>query len=428
MSRVTIRVPERGRSDEVPGHLWKELSRQPRFWVLVERGVLKVEQLSAGRVRLYGSSYVGIADVSEDFTIEAHEKVPGAVASLLRAATGVDFRTERLASPASELGPLIALIVSQFVESVRRYASRGRDFRYALEPRVGSLIGGRLDVTRTVRLRARGLAHLAAFEKNTIVFDVPINKTILAALAEVEHVAKLIPIPGETLTAARAMALLFADCRDSGVLFGRREDAARTAESLAAGAKDQLVADVLSLAAVILSHESFEREDAPTSKRVPRAWFLNLENVFEKAVRAMLARSLGAAATVQAGRKEPQPIFPSQPNTHRANPDIVVLAAGKAVLIGDVKYKEWSGSASASDIYQLLVHASAFGVEAAVLVYPHDRLEVRDLGTSVTGTRVRLCAVNLAQLGVDPGVISASILGTGSFAAAATAKAGGTHV
>lgn len=49
----TIRVPERGNAD-VSSAAWKGVSRSPVFWNLVERGVVSVEHLRAGRVRFCG--------------------------------------------------------------------------------------------------------------------------------------------------------------------------------------------------------------------------------------------------------------------------------------------------------------------------------------------------------------------------------------
>lgn len=393
----TIRVPERGNAD-VSSAAWKGVSRSPVFWNLVERGVVSVEHLRAGRVRFCGGCYVGRSRVSDDVVLELHEKVPGSLASLLRFASGTDFRVEHVPGPASELGALIALLVAHFVESVRRYAARGRQFEYEKESMKGSLVGGRLDITRTIRLWARGLRHLAAFDKNVVSFDLPINRTVLAALREVERIGKLVSLPRDVVARVRAMAMLFDDCRNVEVLFGTRSDAARRADSLAASASDRVTADMLALAAIILSNESFEH-DSTHGGVAPRSWFLNLETLFERAVRATMRSSLGSRGVVSSGRSAPLPIFPSKPDVFRANPDLVVRLIDTAeVFVGDVKYKQWAGVPGASDVYQLLVHAAAFDSGKAFLVFPFEEFDARSLGDAVTGASVTTYGVDVREL------------------------------
>lgn len=395
-SLQSIRVPERGTVD-VPPAAWWEMSRSAVFWNLVERGVVAVEQLRGGRVRLNGGCYVGRSRLTQEIVLETHEKVAGSLAALLSFASGTDFRVEQVPGPSSDLGPLIALLVTQFVESVRRYAARGRQFQYEKLSTKGSLLGGRLDVTRTTRLWARGLKHLAAFDKNVVSFDLPINRTVLAALREIERIGRLVQLPRGVVARGRAMAMLFDDCRNPEVLYGARSEAARRAESLAESESDKAAADMLALAGIILAHESFEHE--PTHRgSAPRSWFLNLESLFERAVLATMRAKL-RLGEVSSGRSAPPPIFPHRKTIFRANPDLVIRQQGNASpCIGDVKYKQWSGLPPASDIYQLLVHASAFGAKRGFLVFPTDNFETRNLGDAVTGTRVTIYGLDVRVL------------------------------
>src|SRR5690606_21543821 len=64
----------------------------------------------------------------------------------------------------------------------------------------------------------------------------------------------------------------------------------------------------------------------------------------------------------------------------------------------DVKYKTWTGAAAAADMYQLLVHCSAFDCNHAFLVYPADHFAVRNLGLAATGAAVHLFALDLRDL------------------------------
>jgi 5-methylcytosine-specific restriction endonuclease McrBC regulatory subunit McrC len=389
-----IRVQERGQL-EVSGPLWTELARSSTLWKLVDQGVLRVEARGRGRARLIGGCYVGRARISDDVVLEMHEKTPGSLAALLRYTSGLDFNIKEAPSPSTDLGDLVGLLIASFIDAVRRYASNGRQFQYKQIPQTGSLIGGRLQVTRTCYLRARGLKHLACFDRSVISYATSVNRSLLAALREIEKVSKLVQLSTDLVARARSMAMVFDDCRDADVLFGMRESAAATALALAGSTSDRKIADMLSLAAIILSHESFEN-DVPIQGTSPRSWFLNLETLFERALRSVANESMRDTGDVVSGRSAPQPIFVESPEMFKANPDFVVRIAGfGCAAIGDAKYKLWHELPSASDLYQLLVHGRAYSTNEVFFIYPNETFEVRHLGTSVTGARVRLYAIDV---------------------------------
>jgi 5-methylcytosine-specific restriction endonuclease McrBC regulatory subunit McrC len=393
---TTIVVPERGTA-EISRAVWRGLSENEPFWHLVDREVLAVERLRAGGARLSGGCYVGRASITKDLAIEIREKVSGSLSALLQFAVGRDFRVEPHAGPSSEIGPLIALLIVHFVDAVRRYAGRGRRLHYRQLRLNGSLIGGRLDMTRTIRLRARGLRHLAAFEKQEVSFDVPVNRAVLAALQEIPRIAQLVELPENVVAKARSLALLFEDCRSADVIFGPRLEAARRSDALASAERDEDVADMLALATVLLSHESFDvggSREGPS----PRSWFLNLETLFERAVRECLGEVLAGVGTASSGRGAPMPIFVSRPDVYRANPDLVLRFGDGGILVGDVKYKAWDDVPAASDVYQLLVHAAAFGARRAFLVFPSEEFKMHPFGDAATGTELRLFGLDVRDL------------------------------
>lgn len=71
------------------------------------------------------------------------------------------------------------------------------------------------------------------------------------------------------------------------------------------------------------------------------------------------------------------------------------------MTVGDVKYKSWAGSASAPDLYQLLVHAKTYDAERCFLVYPHDTFGVKRLGVASTGCDTWLFTVDVRALESD---------------------------
>jgi 5-methylcytosine-specific restriction endonuclease McrBC regulatory subunit McrC len=396
MPLSVVKIPERGSMD-LPNALWAEIQSNSHFRSLGQRGIFSVEWTSAGTTRLSGQCYVGRAIIGREIVLELEEKIPGSLVSLVTYASQMDFRLQPTASPSSPLGPLIELLANQYADAVSRYASRGRQFTYRRVRRIGSLIGGKLNVTGTTRLRARGLRHLAQFEKNELASDTPANCVILAALHELERIHRIIPINHKTLETSRALALLFSDCRTTQLTFGMRSSQIRLALVEQAKSPDPLVRDLMSLAGVILSHESFEHTHNIIGQ-TPRSWFLNLEILFETAVRNLFSAVLSKRATVQNGRASPGSIFALNPLAYKALPDIIIRTREGTCTIGDAKFKIPPKTAAPADMNQLLVHASAFGAKTAFLVYPDDSFKVIDLGIAATGTQVYLFILNLNQL------------------------------
>jgi 5-methylcytosine-specific restriction endonuclease McrBC regulatory subunit McrC len=347
-------------------------------------------------VRLDGTSYVGRAQCG-DVAVELAEKIDGALAALLRFATYGAFRVEQLPAPVSDLGKLAVLLIREFLQSARAYASLGREFEYRREPDVGSLVGGRIDPTRTLLLRARGWRHLVAFDRNVLAYNTLLNRVVFAAVRQVEPLAKILPLTRGDVAKARGLAHFFSDCRDAEVLFGSRQSFVRYAQTLLNQPRPDRQRDLLALASVVLSHESFEL-DSKDSTSVPRSWFLNLETLFEAAVGRVL-QMLASSSRVYRQPTPKPPIFELVQDEHRAEPDLLVRSNAEGVMaVGDVKYKDWSGAPAAADLYQLLVHAATYDAALGFLIYPHDRYEFRHLGESSTGCDTWLFAGDVRDL------------------------------
>jgi len=328
--------------------------------------------------------------------LEIVEKIPGALASLLSFATNDAFRQERIKSAASELGDLAALLIATFLSELKAYVSKGREGFYRTESFTGSLVGGRINLTRTISLRSRGLRHVVSFEKHALSRNTQKNRLFLSALREIQDIADIIHLEEDQITKARELAMIFEDCSDFEVLFARRSLVERAEALLSQNSPEQ---DLIALAGVILSNTSFEYQN-PILGSVPRTWFLSLEVLFEKAIRKTLRRTL-PLIDVRSGRERSRPIFSTQANLYRANPDLVLTQQNVVCAVGDVKYKSWTGLAIADDIYQLLVHTMTFEATKAFLIYPNDRFESVYLGTSSTGFPVWLFAVDLNNLARD---------------------------
>ena len=395
MTSANVVVKERGHTD-VGATVWASLANDPSFHRLLGSGILSADLLASGLGRLRGSCYVGRAQCA-DLTIEVQEKVPGALQSLLSYAAGPAFRVEPTSSPASGLGPLTVLLVQQFLAAVTRYVARSRDSVYKREPMVACLVGGQIDIAKSIQLRARGLGHLLAFNKNVLTFDTPLNRTILAALIEVGRIAKLLDIGPSAVEKARGFALLFSDCRDSRVLVRDRLVLVREARDLVDSNLSPEQEDVASLAAVILAHEGFQW-DRHIGSHVPRSWFLNLESLFERAVRAELQDAAPWGVSVVWGARAKRPVFEERPSQYGAQPDVILTHSDGRVVVGDVKYKDWTHGVVASDLYQLLVHTAAFSGAQSFLAFPSNEYVAVRLGKAVTNTDTWLFALDLTDL------------------------------
>jgi 5-methylcytosine-specific restriction endonuclease McrBC regulatory subunit McrC len=390
---MNIRVTERGETD-IDRATWRDLSVDASFWRLVERKIIKVSHQGGG-VRLEAEGYVGRAIIG-GHTIDIVEKVPGAVAALFAYATRKEFKIQKTASEVSELGPLAALVIEQYIQELNRYVSGGREAQYRRQASVGSLVGGKLNLTRTLHLRARGLRHLLAFERNVLRRDTLKNRVLLAATHEIETLASLLQVPSKLVSKARGFSMIFEDCRDSEVLFGERRLFREAAETLAeAGGPDR---DLLALASILLAHQSFDPTTKPLGK-LPRSWFLSLEVLFESAVRTILSDIVGK--NVKKGDAHSRYVFPANTAHYNADPDLVISMGDRFDVVGDVKFKVWEGHASQADVYQLLVHAACFGVQFAFLVFPGDEYSRVDLGKSATGATTKVFITNILALRDD---------------------------
>lgn len=399
-----VSVPERGYTD-VDSDLWTVLQSSQGFRRLHEKGIVEVAYRPLGRIRLKGTCYVGHA-ICDDVLLEFREKVDGALSALLAHASHSAFRLARAQAAKSELSNLVALLVSQFLDVVTAYASAGRRFHYVMRKSVGSLVGGKLDITRSIQLRARGLGHLLAFEKNTIAFSTMVNRVISTALAEVEHLARVVQLPDGVVAKSRGLAMLFADCKDHETLYRERSYFAAQASILAETERVELVRDIMSLASIVLAHESFEVAGGQSAS-IPRTWFLNLETLFEAAIRNVLVSLCDNDVTVRRGGDAPQAIFSKERSRYRANPDIIIASASGVSHVGDVKYKNYDGSASSGDVYQLLAHAEAFGARSAFLIFPGDVYSERNLGVSRGGIETNLFSIRVQHLNEDLAAVAA---------------------
>ena len=395
-----VSVPERGVAD-IGSEDWASLRDDSRFWQLVEGKILFVEGVSQTTTRLRGSCFVGRASI-DGRIVEVREKFPGALEALVGYGALEKPRIERIPSPVNPTTKSTAVLVAMFLEATTTYLSNWKVTRYTQVSNEGALVGGRLDIVRTAALHARGLRHKAAFYRTVLSADVHLNRCVYGALREIERLARVVDVPLVQVARARALRLGLSECLPY-VLNARSLELAQVAANCAEDRTcREEMRDVASLAGAVLDAAGFGGTQA-SSRTVARSWFVNLENLFERAVRNLTRLSLEGIAEVCSAKNRP-PLFVQFGDHYRANPDVVIRQDKAVVAVADAKYKSLTDWPSTSDVHEILAHASAYGAATAMLFYPvEQQMEPLDLGISRAGCRLLVIGVSFTDAVTDVG-------------------------
>jgi 5-methylcytosine-specific restriction endonuclease McrBC regulatory subunit McrC len=132
-------------------------------------------------------------------------------------------------------------------------------------------------------------------------------------------------------------------------------------------ATEELVG-LLDLAELIVKGVSALPEDAFDREQPASVW-INVEAIFEQAVRKLVAELL--SSPVHAGRGDSVQLL-RDGESLEADPDIVIHHAEGTVII-DAKYRRHGTDVSRPELYQLMAHALAYEARHAALVTPRIR-------------------------------------------------------
>ena len=387
------------------------------FWALVDAGYVSLRRSGAHRYEIVGHRYVGRAITGTVETVVA-EKAEGTLRALIAAATGAELRIEEVGAPATEFDVISRHLMRQFIQAAGRYIAERRQARYEYEPRSGPVLAGSLDIARTMRVHASGRRDHFAFSSGRVIRDEPLDRVVLAAIDELDRAATALGLDADTLYDARWLAGALEEVRDEQFLSLVSSDYLDMADAIRHHSESvREDGDLARLAAVALLHRGFEAE-RELGGVVPRAWFVDLETLFEQAVRETLRELLGPHE-VDRGENFDRWMFTGGAERSRTNPDVVVHGQGIVRAVGDVKYKtlrvalgeaeddeEAAGEARKKegrpDLYQVLVHAASLDSDLAFLVFVSDEEYVsRYLGTAATGCRTWTAQVRPTRLRED---------------------------
>ena len=396
-----VSVPERGEV-KVDDLTWQRLSEDPTFWSLKDQNVLDVTHYRSGRWALKGGRYVGRAVIG-GLALEVTEKVPGVLRTLVDLGGLGTPRLVPAESPVTATPESTSVLVDIFLAATSDYLGGGQERKYQRFLERGAFLNGRLDVRQTSLLRARGMKHQAAFRRERLTADLPLNRSIYAALREVAALGDLAQASPSQVGRARVLSLAFSECFLSTAGIPRSVLTTTAAAQADRTDLDRNVRSAAALAAAVLDTAGFGGTEIG-HRNVGRAWFVNVEKLFESAVRQVVDSVLGG------GRAEPArqrpPLFDASRGRYRANPDIVISDGGDVVAVADAKYKDFSSWPTTADVHEIVAHAAAFGTTKAVLFYPAaPAAEVRVFGRAATGCQ--LWAAGLSLDGFEEDVATA---------------------
>lgn len=301
-------------------------------------------------------------------------------------------------SEATSDARLYEIVVTAFCNAVRRYVSDGREAQYVHKREISSFVRGRIDVADTAMLRARGLGHLVSMSGPMLSRATTLNEVLSLTLRLLELRISSQGLPEALVAEVRTLAMAFQDCRRWNPLGYSPVNVLNHIDELLAVEQSESRRHLLLFLRVTLAQQGFGVGEIVG--QLPDTWFINLELLFEHAVREVLREGIGSKGRVCRGGEQRAQVFTGRRSAFMADPDIVIQSPSGSI-VADAKYKTMSESTAHSDLYQLLVHAAAFGAERAFLVFPGSECAVRALGTSVTGVDTYLCAVRLGDLRAD---------------------------
>jgi 5-methylcytosine-specific restriction endonuclease McrBC regulatory subunit McrC len=387
------------RSVSIAANDYRYLESHEDFWRLVAAGVVALERTGTRNFAIRGGAFVGQALIGRRL-LRIEEKVSGALAALLEAAAATDARLAEVPTVAERRARIVEHLARRYLDELGTYLRGGRLKRYVRGAFVGPLPRGKVEVAKTMRLRATGRGDLLAYEADTLSADLVENRLLGLGLGALDRTVASWTSAGELLSQVRTVAVLFEDVRWPEMATWSFEQL-EAAFALTLQGAPLALRRLLELARMFALHFGVGfRPDV----EAPVAWFVNLETLFEDAVRqsiATAARRLDPRLKVYDGKKVERYLFVEPRRVYRAEPDVVVERAGDVLGVLDMKYKDLEGNPDGSDVYQILAHAQAWNTISATLVYPGDTYSSRVVGGAPDGTHLEATRVSLLSLPVD---------------------------
>jgi hypothetical protein len=333
-------------------------------WALA--GVARPIETRLG-VELRIGPYVGRLVVPGHVIIDIQELYPQTVATCL-ALTESGRRAGDQASPTGSLmlSPWSAIAI-RFQRALSAYVLHGIERRYVSVVVTTPRPRGRIDLGSTVtRVRSRGREDQVVCVPRMLTDDTPFNRVISAAAIRAEQLL----LRDGVMNSLRDVRLALMSL--SGVRRDVSPDFAAARASLDSGSENHH--RLLSLAELLVSGVPALPPSESQDPDHPMSAWINVELLFEEAVRSIAQVVVGSQGSVRAGRGDGVALFEHRsedPATRRkaADPDVVIRHK-TGILLLDAKYRRHEEDFTDGELYQLIAHAGAYRATAAALVTP----------------------------------------------------------
>lgn len=289
-ANLNLRVPERG-TLSLNRSGFHDLAESERVARLVHDGILALVRSKEVPYGVRGSCFVGHAVLENGTRLEVREKTPGALNTLLYWSVPSDLRETAVPSQIGPVSQIVDTFARRFLKSLADYVRHGRVKAYLPQTQRSSTVRGKICVKETMRLLGRGQRGQVVQRITVLSADVLVNQLLHLGLLAVEQLFAANEYAKRSLAEARMYAPLFADAdiRDlrlrgytfAASAFDRALKHAKTSEELRTA---------LAYARALGLHLGIWPTDE-SAVAIPDSFFLNLETLFEAAVRQYAQKS-----------------------------------------------------------------------------------------------------------------------------------------
>lgn len=386
---------------------YRVLEQSDAVLELVGLGALSLVRSRATPYGVRAGSLVGESVLDFGRRLVIREKVSGSLHALLRWAVPYDFRSAPAPAFVDAGSPVLEVFAARFLDLLARHLQRGRVKEYGRIREQSSRPRGRIDLRRTIQLRSRGIATRVDHQRTVLHADILLNRLLALGLHAVESYVTVAGASVGLTSRARSLAALFDDVDVLGL---QRQPRMAKSGAFESALSDPRaigdIADALSYArALVLNLGAWPLTE---EHLVPESYFLNLETLFEDAVR-QVATEASLGVEVSRGSHLQRPLFVDREAVYVADPDLVMSWPHARPVVADCKYKDLKGLPDHGDVYQLVAHAQAFGSTTATLVYPGTDFAMQVLGTTVGGVAVTWATVRISHLDEDVALLMSNL-------------------
>lgn len=393
----TVFVRERS-AVAISSQLFRRLEDSDQFRVLLEQGVVSLTRSRDVPFGLRAANFAGQALLEDDIRLVVGEKTPGALQALLHWSVPRHYRETELPMPVDPASPVLEPFARRFLAHVGSYLRHGRAKEYQYQVASTAVPRGRIDFKGTARLFARGRMRQVVHITPRLSADTLPNQLLALAIYAIDGLARSRGKRDDIADLARTYAPMFEDV-DRSLM--RRNVAVRAAAFARALSEFRLSDDLRKALAygraIVLNFGAWPEVWGDT--KVPHSFFLNLETLFEEAVREVTSE-LWERGPVTTGVGLKRTLFVRVSDRYVADPDLVIRD-GADVVLADCKYKDLVVAPDHADVYQLLAHCRAFRCRVGILVYPGERNSFAKLGEAADAVTVYCAKVRLSALRDD---------------------------